>query len=126
MKFTPRQPPRSFRVGPGGGVTLQDHGQIELEPNGQVTFTLPDGSEYDVTCKDWGYYATPSLNGRLQAFGLRGVLIKNRGTGKFFVLLVKQGKEASFKAYCAAENLVPVAWLDTSASLETLEKKLSR
>jgi hypothetical protein len=49
------------------------------------------GAEYDVAAKDWGFYATPSLNGRLQQFGLRGVLIRNRGTGRYFVLLVEPG-----------------------------------
>jgi hypothetical protein len=59
----------------------------------------------------------------LEQFGLRGVLIKNRGTGRFFVLLVEKGKEDAFEQYCQAENLVVVAWLDSTAALESLEKK---
>ena len=124
LKFVPRQPPRAFQVGPQGQITILDHGRIELEPNEQVTFTLPHGAEYDVTRKEWGFYATPSLNGRLEQFGLRGVLIKNRGTGRFFVLLVEKGKEAGFEDYCRAENLVAVAWLDSKEALESLERRM--
>ena len=123
MKFTPQQPPRAFQVGPTGQITLLDYGKIRLEPNEQVTFTLPEGGEYDVVRKEWGFYATPSLNGRLEQYGLRGVLIKNRATGKFFVLLVEKGKEKQFDDYCRQENLAVVAWMDTSSALESLEKK---
>jgi hypothetical protein len=76
-----------------------------------------------VARKEWGFYATPSLNGRLEQFGLRGVLIKNRATGKFFVLLVEKGKEKKFDDYCEQENLSVVAWMDSSSALEALEKK---
>jgi hypothetical protein len=124
MKFTPQQPPRAFQVGPTGQITLLDYGKIRLEPNEQVTFTLPEGGEYDVARKEWGFYATPSLNGRLEKFGLRGVLIKNRGTKRFFVLLVEKGKEPAFEEYCRAENLEAVAWLDSTDALEALEKKV--
>ena len=123
MKFMSQQPPRAFQVGPNGQITLLDYGKISLEPNEQVTFTLPEGGEYDVARKEWGFYATPSLNGRLEQYGLRGVLIKNRATGKFFVLLVEKGKEKQFDDYCRQENLAVVAWMDTSSALESLEKK---
>lgn len=124
MKFFPKNPPRKFPVGQAGEITLSDCGEIRLEPDELVTFTLPGGAEYDLARKNWGYYATPSLNGRLEQFGLRGVLIKNRGSGRFFVLLVERGKEALFETYCRKENLAVVAWLDSSAALQELEKKL--
>lgn len=124
MKIFPNKPPRKFPVGQAGEITLSDCGKIRLEPDELVTFTLPGGAEYDLARKDWGYYATPSLNGRLEQFGLRGVLIKNRGSGRFFVLLVERGKEALFETYCRKENLAVVAWLDSSAALQELEKKL--
>ncbi len=124
MKFLPQQPPREFQVGLRGQITVFDHGKIELLPNEQVTFTLPGGAEYDVARKDWGFYATPSLNGRLENFGLRAVLIKNRGTKRFFVLLVEKGKDAAFEEYCRTENLEAVVWLDSTPALESLEKKV--
>jgi hypothetical protein len=125
VKLIRKSPPRPFQVGQGGKITISDCGKIQLNSNEQVTFILPSGAEYDVTRKEWGFYATPSLNGRLEQFGLRGVLIKNRVTGRFFVLLVEKGKEAGFEDYCRAENLVAVAWLDSKEALEILEKRMS-
>ena len=124
MKMYPKNPPRSFKVGNSVKFDILDCGSIELEPNEQVTFITKAGAEYDVAYKDWGFYATPSLNGRLQQFGIRGVLIKNRGTGRYFVLLVEQGREAIFDAYCVQENLAVIAWLDNTAALDGLAARL--
>ena len=126
MKFAPRNPPRHFAVGNAVKFDMKDCGSVALEPDEQVTFTTESGAEYDVARKDWGFYATPSLNGRLEQFGLRGVLIKNRGTGRFFVLLVEKGREGAFNAYCEQENLAVIAWLDTTAALEALARRLER
>lgn len=119
MRFQRVDPPRGFEVGHDAKITMHDCGRIELEPDEQVTFTTPSGGEYDVARKSWGFYATPSLNGRLPRFGLRGVLVKNR-LGKFFVLLVERGREAEFAAYVSAERLDVVVWLDDAASLARL------
>lgn len=85
-----------------------------------MTFVTERGSEYDVVRKDWGFYATPSLNVRLPALGLRPALIRNRGTGRYFVVLVERESEPSFEAYLAAENLCVVQWLDDEAALSAL------
>jgi len=123
MKFEPKDPPRAFLVGNAEKFEMHDCGNMRLEPDEQITFVTPGGAEYDIARKSWGFYATPSLNGRLTQFGLRGVLVKNRGTGRFFVLLVETGAEALFERYCADENLVIVVWLDSSAALEELERR---
>ena len=121
MKLTPFDPPRVFDVGHGEKkIHLKDCGRVELDPDDQVTFKTPSGAEYDVTRKSWGFYATPSLNGRLQQFGLRGVLVKNR-INQYFVLLVERGYEAAFERYVADEWLTVVSWLDESGVLERLE-----
>ena len=124
MKFAPKDPPRRFAVGNTVTFEMEDCGSLALEPDEQVTFTTPAGGEYDVARKDWGFYATPSLNGRLPQFGLRGVLIRNRLTGRYFVLLVERGREDSFAAYCAQESLDTVAWLDTDDALDGLRAAL--
>lgn len=124
MRFEPKQPPRLFQVGNAVKFDMKDCGTIELDHNEQLTFITPAGAEYDVARKDWGFYATPSLNGRLEQFGLRAVLIRNRGTGRYFLLLVESGKEALFDAYCLQENLAIVAWLDSTAACEALRNKL--
>ncbi|KRT68817.1 MAG: Uncharacterized protein XU15_C0016G0036 [candidate division NC10 bacterium CSP1-5] len=121
MKFTPADPPRLFDVGHGEKkIRLKDCGRVELDPDEQVTFTTPSGAEYDVARKSWGFYATPSLNGRLQRFGLRGVLVKNR-INQYSVLLVERSQEAAFVRYVADERLTVVSWLDESGVLERLE-----
>ena len=73
--------------------------------------------------KNWGFYATPSLNGRLERFNLRGVLVKNR-INQFFVMLVERGHEGEFEEYLAIESLVVVCWMDDTKALEQLEQKL--
>lgn len=121
MRFDPVDPPREFEAGYDVRVTLRDCARVRLAPNEQVTFTTESGAEYDVARKEWGFYATPSLNGRLEGFGLRGVLVKNR-VGRFFVLLVERGKEPAFEEYVRGEPLDVVAWLDSTPSLEVLER----
>ena len=90
MKFFRNDPPRIYEAGFDVKVLISDCGKIELEPDEQVTFITPSGGEYDVARKSWGFYATPSLNGRLQGFGLKAVLVKNR-INRYFIFLVEKG-----------------------------------
>lgn len=125
MNIKLQNPPRNFKVGkPENKIVMKDCGKIVLEPDEQITFKTESGAEYDLARKDWGFYCTPSLNARLPSFGLRGVLIKNRETARFFVLLVEKGKESIFDEYCNLENLAVISWLDCEESLKKLEKKL--
>jgi len=119
VRFDPQDPPRIFEVGYGETVRMCDCGRLALEADEQVTFTTASGAEYDVARKSWGFYATPSLNGRLQDFGLRGVLVRNR-IDRYFVLLVERGHEPEFERYLDVEELHVVTWLDTTADLERL------
>lgn len=123
MQFEIRDPPRQFSVGTGQvAFVMSDCGTVRLAPDEQVTFVAEEGAEYDVARKGWGFYATPSLNGRLQQFKLRGVLTRNRKTGRYFVLLVQAGREAAFEAYCAQETMAVVAWLDSTERLDDLAR----
>jgi hypothetical protein len=126
VKFDARTPPRRFSVGNAVKFEMRDCGSLHLEPDEQVTFVTEAGGEFDVARKDWGFYATPSLNGRLEGFGLRAVLIRNRMTDRYFVLLVERGKESSFNDYLAQEHCEVVAWLDTTAALSRLRTLLTR
>ncbi len=120
MQFKPEQPPREFVVGFDRKGIIRDCGTMRLAPDEQITFATDDGKEYDVTRKEWGFYATPSLNRRLADFNLRAVLVKNR-VEHFFILLVERGKEEAFGRYVAAEPLQVVAWLDTTEALRRLQ-----
>lgn len=121
MKFTPKDPPRTFEVGYDVKGYISDCGAMALEPDEQITFTTPEGGEYDVTRKSWGFYATPSLNHRLASFRLRGVLVKNR-YDRYFVMLVEAGKEDLFFEYVRKEPLVIVTWMDTQQALAKLDR----
>jgi hypothetical protein len=125
MKFEPKIPPREFEVGYDVKGTIRDCGAMRLAADEQITFLTEAGGEYDLTRKEWGFYATPSLNGRLAGFNLRAVLVKNR-VDRFFVLLVERGKEEAFDRYVAAEPLKIVAWLDTLEALQALEAAMER
>jgi hypothetical protein len=120
MKFTPIDPPRQFEVsGAGVRLMLSDCGRVALEPNEQVTFTTQAGAEYDVTRKDWGFYATPSINGRLKSFGLRAALVLSV-FGRLFLVLVEKGKEDAFLAYVVADRQKLLCWLDDDADVAKL------
>jgi len=111
MEIRRMEPPRSFRVGRDPGIELVHVADVELDDDEQVTFTAATGSEYDVVRKDWGYYATPSLNSRLPAHGLRPALCLN-ADGRRSLLLVESGRDSDFHAYLAAQGMEVVAWLD--------------
>ena len=125
MKFEPKYPPREFEVGYDVKGIIRDCGSVRLSPDEQVTFLTEDGGEYDLTRKEWGFYATPSLNGRLAGFNLRAVLVKNR-VERYFVLLVERGKEEAFDRYVRQEPLKIVTWLDSLEVLQALEAALER
>jgi hypothetical protein len=126
MNLDANTPPRVFSVGAQQQIQIKDCGKLLLDADEQVTLVTESGGEYDVTRKDWGFYATPSLNGRLPSFGLKAVLNKNRGTGRYFVFLLENGKEASFQAYLDVENLAVVCWLDNNADLAKLEQAIAQ
>src|SRR3984885_14339683 len=102
MKFDPKNPPRPFEGGFDKKGVIHDCGTMHLAADEQITFVTESGNEYDVTRKDWGFYAGPSLNGRLLQFNLRAVLLKNR-IDRYFIMLVVRGKETSFDRYVSAE-----------------------
>lgn len=120
MKVDPVLPPREFAV---GEIVLRHVADVELEPDEIVTFKTASGTEYDVGRKDWGYYATPSLNRRAREHGLRGVLAAN-ADGRATLLLVEAGREPAFEDYCAHEGMRVVAWLDSDEAVAEAVRRL--
>lgn len=123
MRIIELDPPRVFTIREGSPLEIRHCANIELECDEQVTFVTESGHEYDVTRKSWGFYATPSLNGRLQKFCLKAVLVKNPDA-KYYILLVESSKEADFQRYLNDEGIIIVSWLDTDRELGYLEQKL--
>ncbi len=118
MELTKVDPPRTFEVGVNA-VKIKDCAQIRLEPDEQVTFITDSGTQYDVARKEFGYYATPSLNGRLNDQGLRALLAKNP-SGRFYILLVETGKEAALTHYLESEQMTIVCWMDSDDALSEI------
>lgn len=119
MKLHAKQPPRRFPVGIAN-LELTHVADISLEPDEMVTFVAEHGGEYDLTRKNWGYYATPSLGGRLRRYGLHAALMRNIDTRQCFVVLVQEGQEDAWRTYNAAERQEVVMWLDDFDALAAL------
>ena len=119
MKFEPNSPPRKFEAGNHKIVTISDIGRLQLLPDEQITIANQRGAELDVTMKEWGYYATPSLNSRLLTFGLRSALVRN-SMGRYFVLLIDSEMQGSFETYMAEQELTLALWLDDGEALDDL------
>lgn len=117
MKWKQLEPPRPFEAG-RNKLVMKDTGEIFLEPDEQVTFKTDSGTEYDVARKSWGYYATPSLNGRLPRFNLRPVLVAGID-GKQFLHLVETGYEQEHADYLGQNHMRVLVWLDSGP--ETLD-----
>lgn len=126
MQFNPLNPPRKFEVsGAGLKLELVDCGSIDLNPDEQVTFTTDSGGQYDVTRKSWGFYATPSINGRLKSFGLRGALVVSK-FGKIFLMLVEAGKESEFFTYINSDLQNFLCWLDDDQEVKRITRLLEK
>lgn len=125
MKIDEIRPPRVFTVGKAETelIHLKDCAHITLAPDEQVTFHTESGGEYDVVRKSWGFFATPSLDGRLLQFRLHAAIIRSPG-GRYFTVLVEEGKEAEFQRYADLHSYVIVAWMDSTVKLDQMAKKM--
>ncbi len=121
LKFIENKPHRKFKVGNKKKFDMHDCGKLQLNENEQVTLITENGAEYDVARKNWGFYATPSMNGRLKNFNLKTVLIRNKSTNRFFIFLLEKGKEDEFYKYLDIENLEIICWMDRTSNLEKLK-----
>ena len=113
--------PRRFPVGVAE-IQLSHVANVTLQPDEMVTFTSEGGREYDVTAKDWGYYATPSVGGRLRHFGMRAALMRNVDTRQVFVVLVFDDQVPAWREYMEAERQELVMWLDDLEAVSTNAK----
>ena len=111
MKFEPTDPARVFQVGLERQISIADCGRIRLEPDEQVTFVTRNGKEHDFVAKSWGFYATPSINGRLIDQGFKTALVKN-SVGRYYVMVVEADRVADFNAYIREERHEVIEWLD--------------
>jgi len=94
---------------------MSDCGRLCLAPDEQVTFVTTAGKELDVAAKPWGFYATPSVNGRLVEQGFKTALVRN-ASERYYVLVVDDDRLPEFQEYIESEGMVVVEWLDEQDS----------
>ena len=128
MRVEPVEPARVFEVGKRGG-RLAHVADVALGADEQLTFVTDSGTEWDAVRKSWGYYATPSVNGRLREHGLRAVLTSGvprdgEQPARMYLMLVEAGREEDFHAYLSAEHMRVVAWLDSDEAVATVTQRL--
>lgn len=111
MNLDKRDIPRTFIVGVKDNIEIKDMGNISLLPDEQVTFVTDSGTKYDFVRKEWGYYATPSINVRLLNEGFKTALVKN-SQGRLYIMVVELNKLNLFKSYCKSECQKILYWLD--------------
>ena len=124
MKTDIINPARKFFAGEDRQIEISHCANITLEPDEQVTFLTKSGNQYDVAYKSWGYYATPSTNGRLQMHNLRTALVIN-SSRQLYVMLCEVGQESLFHRYLEQESQQLLVWLDTEERVEFLKACLT-
>ncbi len=108
MKSKIKKKPRIFFA---NDIKLKDFGKIKLDKNEMISFVTKSGKEYDFTAKEWGFYVTPSINGRLKKEGFKVAMVKNK-TGKIFIMAVEKEKKTLFKKYCTSQQEKVLKWID--------------
>ncbi len=111
MDFIKNKPPRRFKPSVNSEIQISDCGKIKLEDNEQISFLNENKKEYDFVAKEWGYYATPSINGRLLDEGFKTALVRNN-EGKYFIMAVEDEKIKIFKKYLQKHNQKIIKWLN--------------
>ena len=110
MKFDLKNIPRIFAVGKDLLIKIKDYGRIFMEPNEQITLCFNKAQDLDIVSKEWGFYATPSINYRLVEQGFKTALVKNK-QDRYYVMVVSVNKMDVFYEYCLSEQQDVVSWL---------------
>jgi len=113
MKLKLKDSPRIFNVGKNNNISISDMGDVFLEPNEQITFVTENGDRHDFCRKNWGFYATPSINSRLINENFLTALVANE-QNRIFIMVVEKSKIKEFRSYLSEENQNVVAWLGDS------------
>lgn len=124
MKAKIKNKPRIFNVGFGNKYQVKDFGKIFMNANEQITF-VNKNREYDFGMKNWGYYATPSINGRLKNNDYKTFLVKNI-YNKIYIMVVNNLKMNFFKDYINYENQKILMRLDNFTTEKSFIKSVNK
>ena len=111
MKFKSKNPPRVFKVGKNKNISISDMGDIHLNPDEQVTFVTDNGNRYDFARKNWGFYATPSINSRLKNENFITALVANKNR-YIYIMVVEKSKIKEFHKYLKDDDITVLSWFD--------------
>ena len=103
MKIKINKKARKFAVGLKKNTIIKDLGKVYLNDNEQLTF-IRKKSQYDLVKKNWGYYATPSINKRLKSFAFRTFITRN-SFGHIYIMIVHKEKVKQFKRYLKMDKI---------------------
>ena len=102
----------SARTFSANGHNIKDYGKIHLERDEMVSFKTTSGKEFDFVSKEWGFYATPSINKRLKNEGFKTALVLNN-ENNIYVMVVENDKLDAFNEYLIhSQNNKIICWLD--------------
>ena len=109
MNLELKNKPRIFGV---KGHEIKDFGKIILDSSEMISFKTKTGKEYDFVAKEWGFYASPSVNSRLINEGFKTALVVNENN-QLYIMVVEEDKELEFKDYLKdkQDNRI-VCWLN--------------
>jgi len=93
---------RNFVVGGNKNIYINEKAKIYLKNNEQVVF-LDQSSQYEIVKKNWGFYATPSINKRLKKNKFRTFLVINKKKN-IYLMLVNKSKIKIFNNYLKNEK----------------------
>ena len=102
---------RKFKGSGTDDSLTTDCGRLYLESNEMITLVNLHGKEYDVCAREWGFYATPSVNSRLVNEGFSTALVENT-SGKIFVMVVDDAEREKFFRYIEKESSKVIEWLN--------------
>jgi hypothetical protein len=108
MRAEFKENPRIFIV---NGISIKDHGKILLDKDEMISFKTNKGKEHDFVAKEWGFYATPSINNRLTKEGFKTALVTNN-CNQIYVMVVDEDEIKLFNDYLHKENQIVICWLD--------------
>lgn len=109
MRTDLKEEPRVFGV---KGHSVKDYGKIYLDDGEMVSFVTKSGKEFDFAAKEWGFYATPSLNSRLKNEGFKTALVANENNQLYVMSVEKERLEEFFLYLKERQDNRVLCWLD--------------
>ena len=110
---------RRFTVGINHDVMITHKATVTLGNDELITVKDTSSNNYDVLCKNFGFYLTPSINKRLSNSNFKLCIVRNENM-EYFILIVDNKKISEFNDYCEQESLILVKWI-TEELLKHLE-----